>query len=89
MPSSVTEVPGSHGPKQSGSVIVPTDVPTHTSTISFGSHFIFLKGGGLHPLPLADFSSELALVDEFEFDEEPLVVDEVEINWADDEPLPT
>lgn len=47
MPSNVTDVPGSQGPKQSGSVIVPTDVPTQTSTISFGSHLIFLAGGGL------------------------------------------
>lgn len=43
----MTEVPGSHGPKQSGSVIVPTEVPTHISTISFGSVFIFFAGGGL------------------------------------------
>lgn len=34
MPSSVTEVPGSQGPRQSGSVIVPTEVPTHTSAVS-------------------------------------------------------
>lgn len=34
MPSKVTEVPGSQGPKQSGSVMVPTDVPTHTSAVS-------------------------------------------------------
>ena len=34
MPSSVTEVPGSQGPKQSGSVIVPTEVPMQMSTIS-------------------------------------------------------
>lgn len=45
IPSKVTDVPGSHGPKWSGSVIVPTDVPTHTSTISFGSHFNRFKGG--------------------------------------------
>lgn len=38
-------MPGSQGPKQSGSVIVPTEVPTHTSIISFDSHFIFLDGG--------------------------------------------
>lgn len=47
MPSNVTEVPGSHGPRQSGSVIVATEVPTHTSTISFGSHLWRLAGGGL------------------------------------------
>lgn len=34
MPSSVTEVPGSQGPRQSGSVMVPTDVPMQMSTIS-------------------------------------------------------
>lgn len=34
MPSRVTEVPGSHGPRQSGSVMVPTDVPMQMSTIS-------------------------------------------------------
>lgn len=33
MPSRVTLVPGSHGPRQSGSVIVPTLVPTHTSSM--------------------------------------------------------
>lgn len=38
-------MPGSHGPRQSGSVIVPTDVPTQTSTISLGSHLIFFGGG--------------------------------------------
>lgn len=47
MPSNVTDVPGSHGPKQSGSVMVPTEVPTQMSTISFGSHLIFFAGGGL------------------------------------------
>lgn len=47
MPSNVTDVPGSHGPRQSGSVMVPTEVPTQMSTISFGSHFIFFAGGGL------------------------------------------
>lgn len=52
MPSNVTEVPGSHGPRQSGSVIVPTEVPTHTSTISLGSHLCRLAGGGLE-LPLS------------------------------------
>lgn len=49
IPSNVTEVPGSQGPKQSGSVIVPTEVPTQTSTISFGSHLIFLAGGESGP----------------------------------------
>lgn len=43
----MTDVPGSHGPRQSGSVIVPTDVPTHTSTISFKSLLWRLAGGGL------------------------------------------
>lgn len=50
MPSRVTDVPGSQGPKHSGSVMVPTLVPTQTSDISFGSEaevFIFLAGGGL------------------------------------------
>lgn len=47
MPSNVTDVPGSHGPRQSGSVIVPTEVPTHTSTISLGSHLCRFAGGGL------------------------------------------
>lgn len=88
IPSSVTEVPGSHGPKQSGSVIVPTDVPTHTSTISFGSHLTFLYGGGLQPLPLlACFSSEPVPIDEFELDEEPPNDEddeEDEINWVVD-----
>lgn len=54
MPSKVTDVPGSQGPKQSGSVIVPTEVPTQTSTMSFGSHLCRLAGGGLLPvLPLS------------------------------------
>lgn len=57
MPSSVTDVPGSHGPRQSGSVIVPTDVPTHTSTISLGSHLCRLAGGGLE-LPLSSNSDD-------------------------------
>lgn len=39
MPSSVTDVPGSHGPRQSGSVIVPTDVPTHTSAVSWKKRY--------------------------------------------------
>lgn len=56
IPSNVTDVPGSHGPKQSGSVIVPTDVPTHTSTISFGSHFIFFAGGGVEPSSTVPFA---------------------------------
>lgn len=47
MPSNVTDVPGSHGPRQSGSVMVPTEVPTHTSTISLGSHLCRFAGGGL------------------------------------------
>lgn len=58
IPSNVTEVPGSQGPKQSGSVIVPTEVPTQTSTISFGSHLIFLAGGESGP------SSQLLLDDD-------------------------
>jgi len=46
IPSKVTDVPGSHGPKQSGSVMVPIDVPMQTSTMSFeGSHFVFFIGG--------------------------------------------
>lgn len=56
-------MPGSHGPKQSGSVMVPTDVPTHISTISFGSLFIFFAGGGLV------LSSELDDVAELDVDE--------------------
>lgn len=64
MPSKVTDVPGSHGPKQSGSVIVPTDVPTHTSTISFGSNLIFFVGGGLV------LSSQLDVLLDDEFDDE-------------------
>lgn len=50
MPSSVTDVPGSQGPRQSGSVIVPTEVPTQTSTMSLGSHLCRLAGGGLELL---------------------------------------
>lgn len=57
-------MPGSHGPKQSGSVIVPTDVPTHTSTISFGSNLIFFVGGGLV------LSSQLDVLLDDEFDDE-------------------
>lgn len=58
MPSSVTEVPGSQGPKQSGSVIVPTEVPIHMSTISLGEEldaleespcFARLAGGDFMP----------------------------------------
>lgn len=64
MPSNVTDVPGSHGPKQSGSVIVPTDVPTHTSTISFGSNLIFFDGGGLV------LSSQFDVLLDDEFDDE-------------------
>lgn len=40
-------MPGSHGPRQSGSVIVPTEVPTHTSTISFVSHLKRFAEGAL------------------------------------------
>lgn len=57
MPSNVTDVPGSQGPRQSGSVIVPTDVPTQTSTISLGSHLCRLAGGGLE-LPLSSSSDD-------------------------------
>ncbi|TGZ42266.1 hypothetical protein DBV15_07837 [Temnothorax longispinosus] len=39
MPSRVTEVPGSQGPKHSGSVMVPTLVPTHTSDMSCNTKF--------------------------------------------------
>jgi hypothetical protein len=60
-------VPGSHGPKQSGSVIVPTDVPTHTSTISLTSTFIFFAGGGLLVPPL--LSSDID-DNEFELDDD-------------------
>lgn len=59
MPSSVTDVPGSHGPKHSGSVIVPTDVPTHMSATSRGSVLIFLAGGGL-VLPARSLSAAAA-----------------------------
>lgn len=71
-------MPGSQGPRQSGSVMVPTDVPTQTSTMSFASHLTFLKGGGLQPaLPLlATFSSGPAPVDEFEFEDEPPPTDD-------------
>lgn len=50
-------MPGSHGPRQSGSVIVPTDVPTQTSTISLGSHLCRFAGGGLE-LPLSSSSDD-------------------------------
>lgn len=73
MPSNVTDVPGSHGPKQSGSVIVPTDVPIHTSTISLGSHLIFLAGGGL--VLSSQIDDVLELLDD-EFDEETVDEDE-------------
>lgn len=56
MPSSVTDVPGSQGPKHSGSVMVPTLVPTHTSDMSFGSEaevLSFLGGGGLAAVSMA------------------------------------
>lgn len=59
-------MPGSHGPRQSGSVIVPTDVPTQISTISFGSHLIFFAGGGL----VLSSQFEVLEVDEFEAVEE-------------------
>lgn len=39
-------MPGSQGPKQSGSVMVPTLVPTHTSETSLSSVLSFLAGGG-------------------------------------------
>lgn len=57
-------MPGSHGPKQSGSVIVPTLVPTHTSTISLGSNLIFFVGGGLV------LSSQFDVLLDDEFDDE-------------------
>lgn len=61
IPSSVTDVPGSHGPKQSGSVIVPTEVPTHASTISFDSHLIRFRGGLEHrPLTLPPIVAAVA-----------------------------
>lgn len=67
-------MPGSHGPKQSGSVIVPTDVPTHTSTISFGSNLIFFVGGGL----VLSSQFDVLLDDEFddEFTEDGAIDDE-------------
>jgi hypothetical protein len=58
IPSKVTDVPGSHGPKQSGSVIVPMEVPTHISTIFFESHLIRFIGG-----ELVIFPSSLLLLD--------------------------
>ena len=39
MPSRVTLVPGSQGPRQSGSVMVPTLVPTHTSSMSCNNNY--------------------------------------------------
>lgn len=42
MPSRVTDVPGSQGPKHSGSVIVPTLVPTHTSDMSCNESIPFI-----------------------------------------------
>lgn len=80
IPSNVTDVPGSHGPRQSGSVIVPTDVPTQISTMSRGSHLIFFAGGGLvlssrfdddddDELTVADVADD---VDEFVDDNKPV-----------------
>lgn len=43
MPSSVTDVPGSQGPRQSGSVIVPTEVPTHTSAVSWNKQRAIIR----------------------------------------------
>lgn len=79
IPSSVTDVPGSHGPRQSGSVIVPTDVPTQMSTISFGSTLTFFEGGGLQ-LP---FSSLQDVTDDDEFDEDVDKIDDEVDDIAD------
>lgn len=51
IPSKVTDVPGSQGPKQSGSVIVPIEVPTHTSIIFLESLFKRFIGGEFVILP--------------------------------------
>lgn len=62
IPSRVTDVPGSQGPKHSGSVMVPTLVPTHTSDMSFGSEaevLNFLAGGGLAAVSMASSVVEM------------------------------
>lgn len=51
IPSNVTDVPGSQGPRQSGSVIVPIEVPMHTSTMPLESHFVFFIGGDEDDFP--------------------------------------
>lgn len=78
MPSNVTDVPGSHGPRQSGSVMVPTEVPTHTSTISLGSHLCRFAGGGL-----VLFLSSLSNVDA----DSPLNKCELLVDATDDDTL--
>lgn len=96
IPSNVTDVPGSHGPRQSGSVIVPTDVPTQMSTMSRGSHLIFFAGGGLvlssrfddEFEPVADTTDD---VDEFVTDDkcEPVVAELLPfVDDDDDDDLP-
>lgn len=66
-------MPGSQGPKQSGSVIVPIDVPTQTSTI-LESHLIRFIGGELEFLPSslleldAYDSDDVVALDEFDWD---------------------
>lgn len=83
MPSNVTEVPGSQGPRQSGSVIVATDVPTHTSTISFGSHLWRLAGGGL----VLDLSSLYNTEFDSPLDNSEPLVDVEEEEAHDDDPV--
>lgn len=83
MPSNVTEVPGSQGPRQSGSVIVATDVPTHTSTISFGSHLWRFAGGGL----VLDLSSLYNTEFDSPLDNSEPLVDVEEEEAQDDDPV--
>lgn len=85
MPSNVTDVPGSQGPRQSGSVIVPTDVPTHTSTISFGSHLCRFAGGGL-ALPLS--SSSDSPVNALLLEEDAALLDGVDTHMLDTAEVP-
>lgn len=75
-------MPGSQGPRQSGSVIVPTDVPTQTSTISLGSHLIFFVGGGL--VFSSQFVDVLLLLDE-ELDDTADADDEDDVNGIDND----
>lgn len=64
MPSRVTDVPGSHGPKQSGSVIVPIEVPTQTSIMFLESHLIRFIGG-----EFVIFPSSLFVLDVYDDDD--------------------